>query len=205
MRRTPLYDEHVEAGARMVEFAGWDMPVQYRSIVDEHRAVRSGAGVFDVSHMGEVLIEGPEAERACGVLFANDARSLSAGEGQYSFIPNADGGVIDDVIVYRLGAESFLVCVNASNVDKDFEWLREHAPAGCRLSNDSDDYALVAVQGPAALGIVRDIIPDVSTRQRCLSPEPDTRAKTGVKSSSNRRLHRLCGALSWVQVPCRPG
>ena len=166
MKRTPLYDEHVEAGARMVEFAGWDMPVQYRSIVEEHRAVRSGAGLFDVSHMGEISFEGPEAEHACGILFGNDARTLSAGEGQYSFIPNADGGVVDDVIVYRLGTESFLVCVNASNIDKDFEWLREHAPPGCRVSNDSDDYALVAVQGPTALEIVRNVLPGVDVPKR---------------------------------------
>jgi aminomethyltransferase len=166
MKRTPLYDAHVEAGARMVEFAGWEMPVQYRSIVDEHRAVRTGAGLFDVSHMGEISIEGPEAESACAVLFANDARALSAGRGQYSFIPNEDGGVVDDVILYRFSAESFLVCVNASNVDKDFEWLRAHAPAGCRVSDVSDEYALVAVQGPAALDIVREVMPGAEIPQR---------------------------------------
>lgn len=150
----------------MVEFAGWEMPVQYRSIVDEHRAVRAGAGLFDVSHMGEISIEGPEAESACAILFANDASKLPAGGGQYSFIPNVDGGVVDDVIVYRLAAESFLVCVNASNVDKDFEWLCSHAPSGCRVSNVSDDYALLAVQGPAALDIVREVLPGTEIPKR---------------------------------------
>jgi len=158
MRRTPLYDEHVRLGARMVEFAGWEMPVQYGGIVKEHLAVRSAAGLFDVSHMGEVVISGPRAEECCARLFANDARRLVPGRAQYTLLCNERGGVVDDVIVYRL-ADRFLVCVNASNKDKDFLWMREHAPSGAVVEDRSDDYALIAIQGPAAAGVVGSLAP----------------------------------------------
>jgi aminomethyltransferase len=153
LKRTPLYEDHVGAGARMVEFAGWEMPVQYTGIVDEHRRVRSTAGLFDVSHMGEVEISGAAAEQCCARLFANDARKLVAGRAQYSLICNERGGIVDDVIVYRL-PDRFLVCVNASNTDKDFAWLRDRAPRGVVVSDRSDEFALIAVQGPAAAAIV---------------------------------------------------
>jgi aminomethyltransferase len=166
VKRTPLYPEHIEAGARMVDFAGWEMPVQYASIVKEHLAVRSGAGIFDVSHMGEIFFEGPAAKVACSKLFVNDARRLSTGQGQYSLIPNEEGGVVDDVIVYRLAEQTFLVCVNASNIEKDFDWLRDRAPEGCAVTNRSDRYALLAVQGPAALDVLRQVLPDAEIPKR---------------------------------------
>ncbi|RMD81723.1 MAG: glycine cleavage system aminomethyltransferase GcvT [Candidatus Dadabacteria bacterium] len=134
----------------MVEFAGWELPVQYSSIVAEHVAARRNAAVFDVSHMGEVEISGAEAERCCACLLANDARRLRPGQGQYSLITNPTGGVVDDVILYRLAADRFLLCVNAANTEKDFEWLRDRAPRGAVVRNRSDDYALLAVQGPRA-------------------------------------------------------
>ena len=169
-RSTPLHDEHVAAGARMVEFAGWAMPVQYESILAEHKAVREAAGLFDVSHMGEFEILGPGAEAACARLFTNDARVLLAGRAQYSMIANDEGGVVDDIIVYRLGPERFLVCVNASNAAKDFAWIqekREHLSlANIRVLDRSDATGLIAVQGPAAVGIVARLAPEVTALAR---------------------------------------
>jgi aminomethyltransferase len=162
MKRTPLYDEHVGAGARMVDFAGWEMPVQYQGVIAEHMAVRRAAGIFDVSHMGEVAIEGPRALELLDRVFSNSVRTLEPGRAQYSLIPNERGGLLDDVIVYRLGAESFFVCLNASNAERDVAWIRAHAPAsGCTIDDRSDATALVAVQGPLAIGIVERVAPGV--------------------------------------------
>lgn len=161
-RRTPLYDRHVEAGARMVDFAGWAMPVQYRSILVEHRAVRQDAGLFDVSHMGEFEIAGAGAEALCARLFTNDARMLVPGKAQYSMIANEQGGVVDDIIVYRLEAERFWVCVNASNTAKDLAWIRAHPMEGAEVRDLSDQTALLAVQGPRAAAILERILPGIS-------------------------------------------
>jgi aminomethyltransferase len=165
MKRTPLYEDHVAAGARMVEFAGWEMPVQYAGIVEEHRRVRNAAGLFDVSHMGEIEVSGAGAEEFCARVFANDARRLVAGRAQYSLICNERGGVVDDVIVYRL-PDRFLVCVNASNKDKDFAWLRERATRDTAVIDRSDELALIAVQGPAAAAIVASLAPDLAALRR---------------------------------------
>lgn len=153
-RRTPLYEEHLAAGARIVDFAGWAMPVQYSSILAEHRAVRSAAGLFDVSHMGECEIVGEGAEQGCAALFTNDARMLSPGRAQYSLIAADDGTVVDDVIVYRLSADRFLVCLNASNTDKDLAWMRARLGGRGELRDRSDETALLAIQGPAAATIL---------------------------------------------------
>jgi aminomethyltransferase len=153
--RTPLYDTHVKAGARIVEFAGWEMPVQYSGILDEHEAVRSRAGLFDVSHMGEVVFRGPRAAEALGRLFTNDLRKLVDGQAQYGCLCRPSGGIVDDVIVYRRGAEDWLVCVNAGNRQKDFEWLRAGEGPGVTVRNESDDWAQLALQGPRAPGIVQ--------------------------------------------------
>lgn len=161
-RRTPLHDLHVAAGARMVEFAGWRMPVQYSSIVDEHLTVRSKAGLFDVSHMGEVLLTGPGAESCCARLFANDARRLRVGRAQYSLICNDGGGVIDDIIVYRLEPETFLVCLNASNAQRDIAWIRERADGECAIEDACDRYGLLALQGPAAVEVVAALAADAA-------------------------------------------
>lgn len=165
MKRTPLYEEHARLGARMVEFAGWEMPVQYTGIIDEHRRVRAAAGLFDVSHMGEIEISGPQAEACCARLFANDARRLRPGRAQYSLICNERGGIVDDVIVYRL-PDRFLVCVNASNKDKDFAWIRAHAPGGAVVEDCSDEYALIAFQGPAAATVAAKVAPGVAELRR---------------------------------------
>ncbi len=155
--RTPLYQQHVDAGARMVEFAGWQMPVQYTSIVAEHHAVRTAAGIFDVSHMGEIEISGAAAEDCCCRLFSNDASRLAPGRAQYSLIVNEEGGTVDDIIVYRLEAERFFVCVNAANAAKDFAWIDERAPAGATIKDVSAEYALLALQGPAAVSVVEQL------------------------------------------------
>jgi aminomethyltransferase len=152
--RTPLYPAHLEANARMVEFAGWDMPVQYQGVLEEHRAVRERVGLFDVSHMGEVMIEGPRALEATQRLITNDLSKCADGQAQYSALLNERGGVIDDIIVYRFSATRLFICVNASGREKDFEWMRSHAGEGVTVTQRSDDWAQIAVQGPLAAGIV---------------------------------------------------
>ena len=127
--RTPLYETHVRAGARMVEFAGWVMPVQYAGILEEHEAVRTRVGMFDVSHMGEVVFRGPKALEALSRLFTNDLGKTADGQAQYGCLCRDTGGIVDDVVVYRRGAEDLLVCVNAANRQKDFDWLAGH-PGG---------------------------------------------------------------------------
>jgi aminomethyltransferase len=154
--RTPLYDAHVKAGARLVEFAGWDMPVQYAGILEEHAAVRERCGIFDVSHMGEVTIEGPRALEAAQRLVTNDLTKCKDGQAQYSALLNDQGGVIDDIIVYRFSPTRLFVCVNASGREKDFAWMKEHAArtGGATVTQRSDDWAQVAIQGPNAPALV---------------------------------------------------
>jgi len=125
--RTPLFDVHVRAGARIVEFAGWEMPVQYTGILDEHQAVRTRAGLFDVSHMGEVVFRGPKALESLQRLFTNDLSKCADGQAMYGCLCRDGGGIVDDVVAYRRGGDDLLVCVNAANRTKDFEWLRDHA------------------------------------------------------------------------------
>ncbi len=138
-KRTPLYDVHVQSGARMVEFAGWDMPVQYEGVLAEHEAVRTRAGLFDVSHMGEVVFRGPKALEALNRVFTNDLTKIADGQAQYGCLCRENGGIVDDVVVYRRSAQDLLVCVNAGNRDKDYAWLRDHA-GGADVTNESDDW-----------------------------------------------------------------
>jgi aminomethyltransferase len=149
--RTPLYDRHVAAGARMVPFAGWEMPVQYDGVIQEHRAVRGGAGVFDVSHMGELEVEGPRAAEFLQGLLSNDLDRIGPGEAQYTLLTNEQGGIVDDLIAYRLSPHRFLLIVNASNREEDYRWLKERELRGSEVSDRSDEYALLAVQGPRAI------------------------------------------------------
>ncbi len=151
LRRTPLYEKHVEAGARLVPFAGWEMPVQYEGVIVEHKAVRTDAGIFDVSHMGEIEVEGPKAQELLQRVLSNDIAKLEPGDAQYTLLPNEQGGVIDDLIVYRLGEHRYLLIVNAANRETDFEWLVDHEFRGSDVRDVSDRYALLAVQGPHAL------------------------------------------------------
>ena len=155
-KRTPLYDVHVQSGARMVEFAGWDMPVQYSGVLDEHEAVRTRAGLFDVSHMGEVVFRGPRALEALNRIFTNDLNRVVDGQAQYGCLCRENGGIVDDVVIYRRSAQDLLVCVNAGNRDKDFEWLRDHA-GGAQVTNESDDWVQLALQGPRAAAILQPL------------------------------------------------
>jgi aminomethyltransferase len=149
--RTPLYDRHVEAGGRMVPFAGWEMPVQYEGVIPEHRAVRTDCGVFDVSHMGELEVEGPRAHELLQSLLSNDLDRVEPGGAQYTLLTNERGGIVDDLIAYRLDPHRYLLVVNASNREPDFEWLREREIRGSDVRDVSDEYALLAVQGPRAI------------------------------------------------------
>jgi aminomethyltransferase len=155
--RTPLYDTHVEAGAKLVDFAGWEMPVQYEGVRAEHLAVRSGCGVFDVSHMGEIETEGPQAGEMLQRLLSNDVSKLKVGGAQYSCLCREDGGVLDDLFTYRLAPDHYLTITNASNHDKDLAWFRSQAQAGgfeAEVNDRFHDYAMLAVQGPRAREIV---------------------------------------------------
>src|SRR5436305_7693586 len=154
LKRTPLYDCHLEAGAKMVDFAGWQMPVQYQGVIDEHRAVRTAAGLFAVSHMGEVRVRGTGAEAFLQRLTPNDVTKLVPGRAHYSGLLTDRGTYIDDLLIYRLAADDFLVVVNASNAERDFAWIAEKAEGDAQVTNESDRYALIALQGPKALEIL---------------------------------------------------
>lgn len=158
MKQTPLNAVHKALGARMVPFGGWEMPVQYAGVIEEHLAVRERAGLFDVSHMGEIEVTGPDALALVQRLTTNDAAQLADGQVQYSALCYPDGGVVDDVTVYRSSANHYLFCVNAANTDKDFAWMQQvHAESGlggAHLSNRSDEFAQLALQGPRAEAIL---------------------------------------------------
>jgi aminomethyltransferase len=149
--RTPLFERHLALGARLVPFAGWEMPVQYEGVIPEHRAVRADAGAFDVSHMGELLVEGPGARGFLQELLSNDLDRIGTGQAQYTLLTNEQGGIVDDLIAYELLPERFLLIVNASNRETDFAWLRDREVAGVEVRDVSDDFALIAVQGPRSL------------------------------------------------------
>jgi aminomethyltransferase len=151
LQRTPIYERHLEAGGRMVPFAGWELPVQYEGVIAEHRAVRTDCGVFDVSHMGEVEVEGPRAHELLQGLLSNDLDRVEPGGAQYTLLTNDRGGIVDDLIAYQLDPHRYLLIVNAANREADFEWLREREIRGSDVRDVSDEYALLAVQGPRAL------------------------------------------------------
>jgi aminomethyltransferase len=151
LKRTPLHDAHVGLGARMVPFAGWEMPVQYAGVIGEHRAVRSDCGVFDVSHMGELEVEGPRARQLLQATLSNDLDKIAPGRAQYTLLTNERGGIVDDLIVYVLDEFRYLLVVNAANRAIDFRWLKEREIPGSDVRDVSDDYALLAVQGPRAI------------------------------------------------------
>ncbi|HVQ75573.1 MAG TPA: glycine cleavage system aminomethyltransferase GcvT [Candidatus Binatia bacterium] len=153
LKRTPLFDVHVKAGAKMVPFGGWEMPVQYAGIVEEHRAVRGAVGLFDISHMGEFEVRGPRALSSLQALTTNDVAALEVGQVQYALLCYPDGGIVDDLTLYRLGDQHYMLTVNAANIDKDWRWVTEHAGGG-EWANVSAETALLAVQGPRAEGLV---------------------------------------------------
>lgn len=158
LQRTPLYDRHAAAGAKLVPFAGWEMPVQYAGVREEHLAVRSEAGVFDVSHMGQIRASGPDATAFLQRLLSNDVTKMGVGGAQYSLLCREDGGVLDDLFTYRLGPEDYLTVTNAANHAKDLAWFRQHAEGfDVKVEDVAAEHAMLAVQGPLAREIVQQI------------------------------------------------
>jgi aminomethyltransferase len=157
-KKTPLYEEHVRLGAKMIPFGDWIMPVQYSGIMDEHQAVRNNVGVFDISHMGQLVATGPTAGAWLNEMLTNNVEKLEVGTGQYTFLLNESGGIIDDLIVYRTAPEEFLLVVNASRTDEDFAWLERHRPNDVSLSNRSADYGGLAIQGPRVVELFQAIL-----------------------------------------------
>ena len=186
LKRTPLFDLHRELGAKLIDFGGWEMPVQYQGILEEHRAVRERAGIFDVSHMGELEVTGPGALEALQSLTPNDVGKLPDGRCHYSAFLTERGTFVDDLLVYRRAEDSYLLVVNASNTLKDFQWAASRARAGARVENKSDDYALLAVQGPKAASLLARVasrdpsdLPYYGFRRTAISGAPGLVSRTG--------------------------
>ena len=157
MKNTALSSTHEARGAKMVPFAGYNMPVQYEGVNAEHETVRTGVGVFDVSHMGEFLISGPNALALIQKVTSNDATKLAVGKAQYSCLPNDDGGIVDDLIVYMIKDEQYLLVVNASNIEKDWNWIQSKNDVGAEMKDLSEDYSLLAIQGPKAVEAMQSL------------------------------------------------
>ena len=158
MKQTPFTQKHIDLGAKMAEFAGYNMPISYSGIIDEHAAVRNNAGVFDVSHMGEFMLKGEGALELIQRITTNDAAKLTAGKAQYSCLPNNEGGIVDDLLVYCIKEnETYMLVVNAGNIDKDWKWISDHNSAGVHMQNISDRTCLLAIQGPHATKILQPL------------------------------------------------
>jgi aminomethyltransferase len=161
MKQSPLHEQHLALGARLAPFAGWEMPIQYKGIVSEHEAVRRSVGVFDISHMGEIEVTGAGAGEWLNGLVTNDLSVLRDGEGQYTLMLNEAGGVIDDMIAYRVTADRYFLVVNASRIDEDREWMKSHLPGGVTLNDRSEEFGAVAVQGPESISTWGKIAPEM--------------------------------------------
>jgi aminomethyltransferase len=159
LKQVPLNDIHTKLGAKMVPFAGYNMPVRYSSDIEEHMTVRKGVGVFDVSHMGEFLVQGPQALDLIQRVTSNDASKLIDGQAQYSCLTNDSGGIVDDLLVYKMKDHDYMLVVNASNIEKDWNWINKHNSKGASLKNISDDICLFAVQGPKAVTVLQKLTP----------------------------------------------
>ena len=157
MKNTALTHIHESLGAKMLPFAGYNMPILYEGVNAEHETVRTGVGVFDVSHMGEFMLTGPNALALIQKVTSNDASTLTNGRAQYSCLPNNEGGIVDDLIVYKMKDEQYLLVVNASNIDKDWNWISAHNDLGVDMKNLSDDYSLLAIQGPKAVEAMQSL------------------------------------------------
>lgn len=157
-KKTALYGEHVKLGGKLVEFAGWMLPVQFKGLVDEHKCVRNSVGLFDVSHMGEIRVQGENSLETLQWLTSNDVSKLNAGDAQYSLLTNFEGGIVDDLIVYCFEpGKNYLLCVNAANIEKDFKWIVENNK-GADVTNESDSWSQIAVQGPKAVELVKEVL-----------------------------------------------
>ena len=156
MKKTALFEKHQELGAKMVPFAGYEMPVQYKGVNIEHQTVRDNVGMFDVSHMGEFIISGPNALDLIQKVSSNDAAKLFPGRAQYAYLPNENGGVVDDLIIYMIDEEKYMLVVNASNIEKDWNWISKHND-NAEMKNISDDMSLLAIQGPKAISLLQEL------------------------------------------------
>ena len=168
-KKTPLYDKHIELGGKMVDFAGFDLPVQYSSVMAEHKATRNSVGLFDVSHMGELLIMGENAENALNYIVSNDISGMYDGQVRYTLLPNENGGAIDDVLVYRQAANKFWLVVNGANVEKDAQWVENHLPKDIFFSNRSEEIAQIAVQGPCSQKVLHKLVSEESIPKKYYS------------------------------------
>ena len=200
LKRTPLYGAHVDAGAKLVPFAGWEMPVQYQGVRAEHLAVRSGCGVFDVSHMGEIETSGPQALELLQRLLTNDLEKLEVRGAQYSLLCRSDGGALDDLFTYRLGDDRFLTVTNAANHERDLAWFREHAAdLEAEVADRLDDYAMLAVQGPEARAIVAGVV----------DGELPARMRTATRAVAGSAEALVCGTgytgEDGVEILIEPG
>lgn len=157
MKRTPFFSIHQKLGAKIVPFAGYEMPVQYAGIIEEHKSVRNNVGVFDVSHMGEFFVKGPNALPFLQKITVNDVSALVPGKAQYTAMCYENGGVVDDLLIYMLAEHSYMVVVNAANIDKDWEWMKSHCPPDVGFENNSDETALLAIQGPKSLATLQKL------------------------------------------------
>jgi len=157
MKHVALNDLHVSLGAKMIEFAGYNMPVLYNNLIQEHLAVRNSVGVFDVSHMGEFVLKGDKALDLIQLVTTNDASKLTDGKVQYSCLPNGEGGIVDDLLVYRYASNEYYLVVNASNIEKDWNWISKHNTFGVEMQNISDELSLFAVQGPSAIKVIQKL------------------------------------------------
>jgi aminomethyltransferase len=178
-KKTALYDEHVKLGAKMVPFGGWLMPVQYTSIVEEHQTVRRNVGMFDISHMGQFMVSGKDARGWLNTMLTNNVDKLEVGQGQYTFLLNNKGGIIDDLIAYRIGGAKFLLVVNASRTDEDLDWLKKHVGGNVKIESRSTNFGGVAIQGPH----VTELFPNLPLRNHIVDLEfngiPISIARTG--------------------------
>jgi aminomethyltransferase len=206
-KRTSLFEEHVRLGGRMIDFGGWDLPVQYSGLMEEHLACRTAAGLFDVSHMGEVHVEGPDAEAFLNDLLTNNVSKVAIGQAQYSVMCQDDGGCVDDLIIYRRAQDKFLVVVNASNDDKDFGWMREvlsRKGYRCKITHESANYSQIAIQGPRAAEILQKLTKtDLSSIKTYWFAEgvvcggtPAILARTGYTGEDGFEVY-----VSWDQAP----
>jgi aminomethyltransferase len=188
LKRTALYNAHQKLGARLIEFGGWEMPVQYTSIIDEHNAVRTAAGIFDIAHMGEVLVSGPAAAEFLNGILTNDIRKLEVGLGQYTILCNEQGGAVDDLYAYRLGQSEYLLIINASRIDADVPWMQKQLAgfsnrASVKFENVSDTVAAVAVQGPRVKDFIDQCFPGESVGGTKVSKASDLKKNQIAKYS----------------------
>jgi aminomethyltransferase len=181
LKRTPLYDSHKKHGARFVSFGGWEMPVQYAGVIEEHNTVRTKVGLFDVSHMGEITVKGPEALTCLNYLLSNDVSKLTPGKAHYTVLLTEEGTPVDDLIVYQMGVNDYFLCVNASNCEKDFEWLVAHNTFDAKITNESANYAQIAVQGPKSQALCEKFLGRSLANLQTFSHEPLNTSIGGVK------------------------